>query len=816
MASRHVKYFLIVINILISGQVYSQSPTIVGKVFDKETQKPIPGVRVTVANTNRGTYSTSAGFFRITNVTPGSKVQFRSIGYRPYTLVFDGNFSDTLKIFLTPSPIKIGEVEAIGDIEVNDIIKRALKKKQDNLKKLRTLQAKVYSKLYFKIGGFFDDIETNFKGSSIDAKISTTKEKERKRDSLLAKFFEEIIAETFSNVFIEYEKNIKYSEITERRQTANFPKEANILVLNEFLSFYEDKVKIFSTEFVAPLAQNCFDYYQYELLGKELFGDLYVYTIRIKPKTNLYPLFEGVIKILEKNYNLLELELAPSQKSSVDFLDSLKYSQKFTAMNDSIWQPSFLEVKGKINIQIVKGIFDFTFNFRAVSIVSDAIINQPLPDSILYKVEKEKIAVSPKADSTKEEFWSQNSLVETSNYELSVYKRIDSLSKQVDTIQKKIKSNFDWGINILSENIGTGFNRVTGYSLGLSPFLKFRNFSIEFNPFYSFGREKLYFSTDLKYSPNSQSKLTLSIFSDISPSTMDNKMPLFLNNIFAYIFHWDYYDYFFRRGYRLEYSLGENNFIDFFNLRTYFEHSEQSSLSKINTKSLFTKSDWRNNPSIDEGKYNIFSILIEFGNLPPGFGFSVSEIDIKYRFNFQIIAGTKNNKQPFGIFYPSFLIKVPTFFTGYEPMTLSLLLEGGYSTSQTPVQYCFRMPNFFGLGNFYTAPTGFFGGNRFYALHFQYDFSDLWWRVIRLPLINKRGISLQLSGAVGYYDNYPIKEKSYKSTEKLYTEFGFGVSRIPIFVSNLAYWGFEIRYNTSKHFENRWGLSISLSTPFGF
>lgn len=815
MLSRVLKHYFSGLIIFLSVQTYSQVTTIVGKVYDKETHKPIPGVRVTVANTNRGTYTSSTGFFRLTNVSPWNKIQFRSIGYKPYTMVLDNNYLDTLKIFLTPSPIKIGEVEAIGDIEVNDIIKRALEKKQENLKKLRILQAKVYSKLYLQIGGIFDDIETNFNGSSIGAKISTTNEKERKRDSLLAQFFQEIIAETFSNVFIDYEKNIKYSEITERRQTANFPKEANILVFNEFLSFYEEKVQIFSTEFVAPLAKNCFDYYQYELLGKELFGDLFVYTIRIKPKTNLFPLFEGIIKILEKNYNLLELDLVPSQKSSIDFLDSLKYSQKFTAMNDSIWQPSFLEVKGKINIQIVKGIFDLTFNFRAVSIVSNAIINQPLPDSVLYKVEREKIAVSPKADSTKEEFWTQNSLVETSDYELSVYRKIDSLSKQVDTIQNKIKRNFDWGINILSENIGTGFNRVTGYSLGLSPFLKFRNFSIEFNPFYSFGKKKFYFSTDFKYSPNSHSKLMLSIFSYISPSTLDKKMPTFLNSIFAYFFHWDYYDYYFRKGYRFEYSLWENRFSDFFNFRTYFEHSEQSSLSKINTKSLFSKTDWRINPSIDEGEFNLFSLETSFGNLPLGFGFSVNENRIKYRFNFQVIAGTKNNKQLFGIFYPSFLIKVPILFTGYEPMALSLLFEGGYSTLQTPIQNSFRMPNFFGLGNFYTAPTGTFGGNRFYALHLQCDFSDLLWRAIGLPLINKRGISLLLSGSVGYFENFPKKENSYKPTEKLYSEFGFGLSRIPVFISNLAYWGFEIRYNTSKHFDNRWGFSLILSTPFG-
>jgi len=802
---------LFALTFCVAEQGFSQTANIIGKVFDKETQKPISGVRITILNTNRGTYSSSSGFFRLTNVSVGSKILFRSIGFDSYTYTFDGTVQDTLKIYLNPLPVQIGEVESIGEIEVNEIIKRAVEKKKENLDRLKTLQAKVYSKIFLTLGGgILDAPEKN----ALRIQIEKKSEAEKKQDSLLKEFFKNVIAETFSNVFIDYTKDIKYSEITERRQTANFPKEANILVFNEFLSFYDEKVKVLSTEFVTPLAKNCFDYYRYELLGRENFGELYVYKIRVTPKTEVYPAFEGVIKILEKSYNLLELELTPSRFSFIDMFDSLKYTQKFTALNENIWQPSYLELTGKIKVEILKGFLDLALNFRAVSIVTDAIINQPLPDSIVAKSEKQKIAVNPQADSTKEEFWSQNNLVETSDYEKSIYKKIDSISKTVDTLQKKAEKSFTWGIDPAIDRIGTGFNRVTGYSLGISPYVKYKSFSLVFSPSYSFGQKKFYHSIDFKYSPKPQSKITFSIFSDVTPSTMDDKMPIFLNTLFAYLFHWDYYDYYHRKGWRLEYQLSENRIFDFIDFKIAYEHSTQSSLKQISTGSLFSNSAWRENPKITEGTFDILEMDLTFGNLQTGLIPSANEDKIGYRFSFRVDAGMRDKTQNFGAFYPALLIKLPTVYTGYDPMSLSFLFEGGYATAETPIQYSFRMPNFYGLGNFYTAPTGVFGGNKFFAIHFQYNFSDLFWRAIGLPLWNNRGVEILISGAMGKYFNQATLPTVYKPTNNLYTEFGLGLGRIPLLITNLAYWGFEVRYNTSKHLFGRWGYSLNLSAPF--
>ncbi len=239
------------------------------------------------------------------------------------------------------------------------------------------------------------------------------------------------------------------------------------------------------------------------MLGKELYGDLYVYNIKIVPNTKLYPAFSGTMKILEKSYNILEIDVAPSENAVIDFLDSLRYIQKFATLNENLWHPAYLELRAKIKLGLVKGLFEFGLLLRNVSIISDAIVNQPIPDSILAKGEQAVVVVSPKADSTSLEFWQNNALIETSEKEKQIYEKVDSLAKKIDTtLLRPFNQNkkFDWG---LYSDIGelVGYNRVVGYSLSLSPYFKYSGFKLTASPIYSFGQKKLFYNASVSFEP---------------------------------------------------------------------------------------------------------------------------------------------------------------------------------------------------------------------------------------------------------------------------------------------------------------------------
>lgn len=88
------------------------------------------------------------------------------------------------------------------------------------------------------------------------------------------------------------------------------------------------KLKAFSSaSFISPLANNAFSFYDYEIDHTED-GDIY---IRVKPKREDTPTFNGYLEIDGKTKQLKFLELKLSGDKRLNFIDTLKIQQKFEA-----------------------------------------------------------------------------------------------------------------------------------------------------------------------------------------------------------------------------------------------------------------------------------------------------------------------------------------------------------------------------------------------------------------------------------------------------------------------------------------------------
>lgn len=820
-----------VILFLTLSNLQAQTRSVVGKVLDSETGKPIGGVRILVENTNRVTYSSPSGFFRLTKLIGGETLEFTSLAYHSKSIKLEQILNDTLYVRLKPAEIQLERVEKVGEITADEIIRRAIRKKKENLSKIQTLQSVVYSKLTLQLGGALlerakikigdsekppisvKDLQKNDSLRVIDTSSHHPIAYRRENPQIVA--VKHFILETFSNLYVDRSKGIKVSEITQRRQTANIPREANIVAFNEFFNFFDETLTIANAQFVTPLAENAFDFYRFELLGKVLYGDYYVYDIRVIPTTTIFPTFVGNIKIIEGSYNLVEIDLAPSQTSAIPMVDSLRFVQKFHQIDQNYWQPAYLQINAKLRIAIVKGWLDLLCDINGTSIVSDAKINLPLPDSIYAKYGSKAITVDSKADSTDIEFWENNSLREITLQEKELYARIDTAMKSIDSLLSKNRnSSFDYGIN--SEELSE-FNRVVGYTVGISPYLSFRDLKINLLSFYSFGLKKAFGEAVISCQtlPRSSSPLdfagiSFKIFSKVETVSNDKSVAPTLNSLAAFLFHWDYYDYYRKDGFRIDYGINTLNF----KLNVGFEEARHFSLRKTTDKSAFSKSPWRANPEIEEGSFRSVMLNLETGNfvsLP--IIVNLSGEGLNYKVDGKLTFGArKGSGSAFAIFETGFLLQIPTFYTGYSPMNLSLLFQYGRATQSAPPQYLFRMPSGFGFGNFYSARIGLFGGQEYFAMHLQYNLTDIWWRALGLPRYEGRGLELLLSASFGKFNG---NNSIYNSTAgKFYTEVGFGFSRIPTFFSNIAFWGLEFRFGLPPLGRNHWGWSYILSLPF--
>ena len=101
----------------LSSELVAQTGTIVGKVTDAATQRPLGEVRVTIAGTALSTQTNSEGDYRLVNFRPGrlTVAMFR-LGYKAAgdTVRVTAGQTATLNMRLTPSLVTLSELVITG------------------------------------------------------------------------------------------------------------------------------------------------------------------------------------------------------------------------------------------------------------------------------------------------------------------------------------------------------------------------------------------------------------------------------------------------------------------------------------------------------------------------------------------------------------------------------------------------------------------------------------------------------------------------------------------------------------------------------
>ncbi len=798
--------------------------SVYGEVYNEETKEAIPGATIKIKNTTKGTYSSSRGKFRIPFLSGNQTLKISSLGYYSKELKVDPK-TDTLIVYLKPGTIMLKGVTKEADIDVNEVIRRAIVRKEENVNKLKTFQGTLYSKLVMELGGDIFEAGSDGSGFSLSGTIG-----DKAPDK-----FKMFVMETFSDVKTDHEKKKKHVEILHRRQTSNMEAQNNLLAIGDFINFYSDEIDFLNTKLTTPLSSDAFAYYDFEMLDKTFLDDRYIYVIKVIPNTSTFPCFEGTINIVEKTYNLIELDLKPSKNTSITFLEDLKFIEKFSEVERDIWCPTYLFVSAKADVQVIKGMMEVKLDLNATSIYSDIQVNQELPDYIYkdrfgydtnFGFEKDTLTgaidstrryragdrtlltVAKLADSAGIGFWEKNSLREISEREKEMYIEIDSLVSIEDSTPQKSESG--WLPVDISPYLN--FNRVASISAGLDLDYKYDLFSINGLGYYSFGQQKPYGVLSLNFRNVLTRHLDVyaSVFSDIRTVSNDDSYPMILNTAFAALFHTDYYDHFQKDGY----NAGIRYRFNRFTIETEFENARHFSLDKSTNRSIFSNDLWRENPKIDDGDYRSISLGIKYGSYSP---FAIGT-DLQYKLQLDSKYGElSDGSNPFRWIQGSAEIEFSTFRTGYSPMKLHLKAEGGLGSKSLPLQEQFRMRNTYlinsGMGGFYSAPIAAYGGTEYWAAHAEYNLTDIWWRFLGLPTYDNRGLELILAASTGRY--FSDRRVYYLQTKNdNYNEIGFGLSRIPIFISNVIFLRFDARWGIGPLGSGKFGAGIFVSLPF--
>jgi len=155
---------------LLTGVLYAQSSLIKGTVTDKKTGEPLPGVNVSLENSNTGVTTDFDGHYNISITNPkGKKLTFSYIGYENATVVL-GEGDQTINIALKPSNTKLKEVvvTALGIKKEQKALGYSLTNvKGENLTKTNTTSA--ITALQGKVAGV--NISTSSTGAAGSSRV---------------------------------------------------------------------------------------------------------------------------------------------------------------------------------------------------------------------------------------------------------------------------------------------------------------------------------------------------------------------------------------------------------------------------------------------------------------------------------------------------------------------------------------------------------------------------------------------------------------------------------------------------------------------
>lgn len=773
---RSVLLSLVVLLLALPAAAQQVSP-IEGTVTDASSGDPIGGAVIRVGG--RRTYTSQSGRFRLPLPAGNHQINASSLGYSDTTFTAAAGTTGIV-IRLKVSSIPLAGVSVSAELPADQIIRRAIERKEENRKKASTVQGLLYSKTAFEIKG-------NAFGQLDDAD-------------------RQAIIETFARAY--YSDRGPRLKVIQRRQTANVPAGSNLLALGDFISFYNDDLPVLNVTIPSPLNPATLSRYRFSIRERSSLNGQMVYVMDVAPATSVLPAFTGTIKIVADTYNLIEVDLRPSASTAISFVRDLRFQQKFEKFEGNIWQPTYLQVSGKGSVEIIRGLAQVDGDLTATSFFTELQINQPIPDSVY--ADERIISATPDADSVRTEFWQGNSLSELSEQEQQVYQQVDSLVAASDTTGPAEGSSFAFAPYI-------NFNRVGSAIAGVTLTPRLGPLRLDLTGAYSFGMKELQgqgeMNLNLLHGEGWNLSLLGSLFSWIEPTTTDRPYPMLLNTATAALFYRDYYDYYRKDGW----GAGLSARYDDLRASVSYENARHFALVNTVAHYIFGDAEFRLNPAALEGEFQTLRGALQWGNTDGFIAISSSpSTDINAR-----VSGLYGEHEGTGASFRAaegtLTFALPTIPTGYAPMMLQLHARGGIGSNNLPLQYQFRMrtsSSFIGqLGSLYSAPVGIYGGTRFVTVAAEHNFTDILWRAIGLPLYEGRGLELLVAGAAGRFENEA--PAGYSGTgNQWYTEAGFGIGRIPIFISNVIYLRFDARWGIGPLGSGNFGATVGLSSPF--
>jgi len=576
-------FFFLLTSISVSAQLK-------GSIGDIENQ-PIPYVNIYLENSYTGTTSNEQGNYELALSVPGTyNVVFQFLGLKTQTKTIEiKEFPYTLDVTLLEEKISLNEVVIdANENPANRIVRAAIKNRKTQLEKINSFSADFYSKGLIRI----DSVPEKFMGQELKLDIGL----DSTRSGII------YLSETISK--IKYQKPEK---LTEKIIASKVSGDSNGFSFNNALdvdyNFYNNTVKI-NAEIVSPIAEYAFKYYRYNLEGVfyDNRGNL-INKIKVTPRRENDPVFEGNIYIVENQWALFGLELQVNgSQIQLPIVDSITIKQNLSYdENENHW------IIRSQTIGFEYGFFGFNGDGSFVANYSNYSLNPKFERDVFSN---EILSFEGEANKKDSKYWNTLRPVPLTDEELKDYTKKDSIQTlkasktyrdSVDLKNNKFKlGNLLFGYNyensfehkefdISSPLAGVNFNTVQGFNTMVDinytkRYDEFKNYlAIENQVNYSFDTQILRGTVGFRYKFNNINNLNIGFSAGLKVQQFNDQDPISrsINFLSSLLFEENYMKLFENRFVKINYGQELFNGFRF-----------GTSLSYENRRGLFNSTDY--------------------------------------------------------------------------------------------------------------------------------------------------------------------------------------------------------------------------------
>jgi hypothetical protein len=770
-----------------------------GVVRDTETGEPIPLVTVRVVGTGRSTLSNADGQYRLMLGAGLWKLKFTHVShYSVETELNLGQADTTADITMRVSVIELPGTTIYSRAydPAQKIILEAIARKQDILEKIHDYRYDAYTKFVL-----FDLSHPPDSAASIV-----------------------LITETQTSAY--WEQPDKYKQvITARRQSRNIDAENNLVTVGEILNFNKNRLDIGPYSVVSPTAHDALDFYNYYLLDTVYLDSQTVFRLEIEPKSNADPLFYGTIDIADSSYDVVQVEVGLNEAARFDFVDSLRYSQRFALFDDEYWMPIEIRFGGEVHFGVKFPGIPKDLRFAHTASLYSYRFDEGHPKRTF---DEYMIVVDDNADRIDSSSWAARQAIPLTLLEQDGYRRIDSIKNLPPSAGKVILTAAAGALALLTVGDESLFhyNRVEGGYLGLRlrPEFLQHDLRLDAKIGYGFEREKAQHRYGVSYRLSKQQRLWVGgfyrdeIVKRPTIVTDQNFNPTFG----ALFFKIDPFDYYREKGFGLYANVKIVNKVT---LSVGYDDFKQFTTPRLLKHSIFkTDYEGRNNAAIADGHLRSITSRLTYDSRPlvlnKGKELRFGEISFTQAILISEYASPDLIHNDFDFHRYGLWVRRQQRTLGMGITSVTAMVGG--SDNALPPQKYFTMDfgsslesGFHATGGFNTMDLKNFYGDRAAMIVINHDFDQALFRKSRLPLIKDIPFTLSVHGGAFWseFRKTPVdqSDRSLRTAPHAYSELGFGIGNLTPFITpfNLAVW---FTWQLSDYDTNRfnWQIGIKL------